>query len=106
MVNLALAMQEKGHLVKIFTSHHDQKRCFEETKREGKLGKTIEVFGDWIPRQFFGKFTAFFAINRMIYLSIMAITTDFKPDIVVIDGVSIPIPILKVNYLSFFPLSL
>lgn len=35
MVNLALAIQELGHTVKIFTSHHNQKRCFQETSKEG-----------------------------------------------------------------------
>lgn len=37
MVNLALAMQDLGHEVKIFTSHHDLKRCFHETTLEGNL---------------------------------------------------------------------
>lgn len=63
---------------------------------KGKLGHSIKVYGDWIPRQIFGKLTALLSIIRMVYLSIMAILTDFKPDIIVIDGVSIPIPILKV----------
>jgi hypothetical protein len=37
MVNLALAMQDLGHEVKIFTSHHDPQRCFQETKLDGSL---------------------------------------------------------------------
>jgi hypothetical protein len=36
MVNLALAMQDLGHEIKIFTSHHDVKRCFQETTQEGE----------------------------------------------------------------------
>lgn len=32
----------------------------------------------------------------------MAILTDFKPDIIIIDGVSIPIPILKVIIFVLF----
>ena len=35
MVNLSLAMQDLGHDVKIFTSHHDPQRCFQETTRGG-----------------------------------------------------------------------
>lgn len=36
MVDAAVALQELGHDVTIFTSRHDVKRCFDET-RDGEL---------------------------------------------------------------------
>jgi hypothetical protein len=67
---------------------------------EGKLGQTIEVHGDFLPRQIFGKMTALCAILRMIYVSLATLSTEFKPDVVIIDGVSFPIPLLKVLILA------
>jgi hypothetical protein len=43
----------------------------------GVLGDCIEVYGDWLPRQIFGKATAFCAIIRMVYLSIIIILRHF-----------------------------
>lgn len=31
IVNLALALQNKGHTIKIYTPYHDPKHCFKET---------------------------------------------------------------------------
>ena len=43
-------------------------RCYNNI---GCLGSKVLVYGDWLPRHLFGgKFTALFAIIRMIYLSI------------------------------------
>ena len=36
IVDLSLCILNLGHKLKIFTSHHDPKHCFEETK-SGKL---------------------------------------------------------------------
>lgn len=36
VVDAALGLQKLGHSVDIYTSHHDPKHCFEET-RDGKL---------------------------------------------------------------------
>lgn len=32
VVDAAVAMQSKGHYVAMYTSHHDPKHCFEETR--------------------------------------------------------------------------
>lgn len=62
----------------------------------GYLGSSVKVYGDWLPRQLFGRFTAFFAILRMIYLALIAVIFyRASTDIVILDGVSAPIPILK-----------
>lgn len=37
VVNIACALLELGHDVKIYTSHHDESRCFEATRKGGTL---------------------------------------------------------------------
>ena len=39
-----LALQQKGHPIHFYTSHHDPDHCFVET-RDGTFGVT--VYGDW-----------------------------------------------------------
>ena len=75
----------------------------------GHLGSSVKVYGDWLPRQIFGKFTAFFAIMRMIYLALITVLFYYSStDIIVLDGVSAPIPIfrlfnMKVLFYCHFP---
>lgn len=75
----------------------------------GLLGKSVHVHGDWLPRQLFGKFTAFFAILRMIYLAIIVgLFYGSSTDVVILDGVSAPVPLLrffglKVLFYCHFP---
>ena len=57
----------------------------------------MKVYGDWLPRTIFGKFTAMCAILRMIYLAIMLYSDKNSIDVVLLDGVSAPIPIIQVN---------
>jgi alpha-1,3/alpha-1,6-mannosyltransferase len=107
-----------GHSIKILTSHHDPNHCFEETKREGKLGKYVHVYGDWLPRHIFGKCTALCAIIRMIYLTIVVIISNIfgiitfnwnnNSELVFMDGVSASIPLfclinLPVMFYCHFP---
>jgi alpha-1,3/alpha-1,6-mannosyltransferase len=55
------------------------------------------VYGDWLPRQLFGRFTAFSAILRMLYLALIAaLFYRSTTDLIVLDGVSAPIPVLKI----------
>jgi alpha-1,3/alpha-1,6-mannosyltransferase len=96
VVNLALALEHK-HECKLLTTHHSQNHCFDETKYDGSLGKKVFVYGDCLPRQIFGRATAFCSILRMLYLAVivsfMYWTGSF--DVVVLDGVSAPLPIFK-----------
>ena len=85
----------------------------------GALGNCIEVHGDWLPRHIFGKCTAFCAIVRMFYLSLVlvsrhltrrikrhvsrffgrAVSSDID-EIVLMDGVSASLPLF---YLASIP---
>ncbi len=67
------------------------------------------VYGDWLPRQILGKFTAFCAVLRMIYLTIVVLLFyRSHTDVIVLDGVSAPVPLLrwfglKVLFYCHFP---
>ena len=52
VVDAALALQSRGHMVQFVTNHHDPEHCFEET-RNGDL--KVTVVGDWLPRSVFGR---------------------------------------------------
>ena len=99
VVNTSCALLELGHEVAIVTSHHDPSHCFEETRPGGRLHGCIRVFGDWLPRHVFGRFTALFSVLRMIYLALVVALLHLlrisRQDVVFLDGVSAPIPILK-----------
>ena len=96
VVNLALGLHQDGQDVHLFTTHHDPTHCFEETKPGEVLGKKVTVYGEWLPRQVIGRFTALCSIIRMIWLCIILIghywTGHF--DVLVLDGVSAPLPLL------------
>ena len=103
VINTSISLKDIGNDVTIITSHHNNNHCFEETKHNGILGNNIIVLGDWIPRHILGKGTAFFAILRMIYMTIILIIYNIYynimyrynyVDIVFMDGVSASIPLL------------
>ena len=103
VINTAICLKDIGYDVSILTSHHDHNHCFEETKGNGILGNSINVYGDWIPRHIYGKGTAFFAIIRMIYMTMILILKSIVHklynnsnyvDFVFMDGVSESIPLL------------
>jgi alpha-1,3/alpha-1,6-mannosyltransferase len=75
----------------------------------GYIGKDIRVYGDWLPRQLLGKGTALCGMVRMIYLAMLVIILYWsRVDVVVLDGISAPIPLLrlfgfKVLFYCHFP---
>lgn len=73
MVNVAISLMSLGHNVKIVTSHHDSSHCFEETLPRGIIGNKVDVYGDWLPRQIFGKFTAMCSVVRMVYIAVVVL---------------------------------
>ncbi|KAI9493235.1 alpha-1,3/1,6-mannosyltransferase ALG2 [Zychaea mexicana] len=93
VVDAAVGLQSKGHDVVFYTSHHDPKHCFEET-RDGTL--RVNVRGDWLPRTIFGRFYILCAILRQIVLSLSLIyQDDEKYDVLFIDQLSACIPLFK-----------
>eukprot|EP00128_Syssomonas_multiformis_P004965 Colp12_sorted_trinity150504_noHs@10381 len=110
VVDAALALQSKGHEVKIYTAHHKKEHCFEETKN-GTIN--VSVHGDWLPRSIFGRAFALCAYLRMIYLAFVIfvmglVTSRRKYDAFICDQVSACIPFLlltkaKVIFYCHFP---
>ncbi|KAI8140704.1 alpha-1,3/1,6-mannosyltransferase ALG2 [Fennellomyces sp. T-0311] len=93
VVDAAVGMQSKGHHVVFYTSHHDPKHCFEET-RDGTL--KVNVRGDWLPRTIFGRFYILCAILRQIVLAFSLIYQDAEQyDVLFIDQLSACIPLFK-----------
>ena len=104
VVDAALALQEKGYLVKFVTAYHNKNHCFEETKN-GTL--EVTTVGEWIPRSVFGRFFALFAYLKMIYCALYICLFE-TADCVFCDLVSISIPLIhfsinKVIFYCHFP---
>ena len=95
VVDAGLALKSRGHKVHFFTSHHEKSHCFEET-RNGSL--QVTAVGDWLPRNCFGYFYAFWAYVRMIYVSLyLVFFSSWRMDVVFCDQVSVCIPVLKLS---------
>ena len=66
VVDAAVHLRAAGHRVTLFTAHHDQTRCFEETK-DGSID--VRVHGEFIPLHLRQRLRAPCAIARMHYLA-------------------------------------
>ncbi|KAG7562058.1 hypothetical protein FFLO_02530 [Filobasidium floriforme] len=108
IVDAAVSLQDRGHEVVIFTSRHDPKRCFEET-RNGTL--KVHVLGDSIvPRTILNSLHIVCASLRQIHLSLLLLASIYLPfripfisplspmesfDIFIVDQLSVCVPILR-----------
>ncbi len=106
IVDAAMALKKKQHVVSVVTTHHDRSHCFPETT-DGTI--PVTVVGDWLPRFVFGKFGALCSYIRMLYAALYVILfSGLKTDIGICDQVSICVPVLqlgisKVVYYCHFP---
>lgn len=67
IIDVALALQSRGHRVTIYTSHRDTSHCFEEA-RDGTLD--VRVRGNTVfPAHVGGRFYVFMAILRQLHLT-------------------------------------
>eukprot|EP00916_Digyalum_oweni_P013478 GHVL01022138.1.p1 GENE.GHVL01022138.1~~GHVL01022138.1.p1 ORF type:complete len:408 (+),score=65.88 GHVL01022138.1:23-1246(+) len=87
----ALELQNRGHKVTIFTSMHDPRHCFPET-RDGRL--KVEVHGSWMPKSIFGRFFIFCTILRMMFLWLRVWMSGRKFDVIINDQLSAINPLL------------
>jgi len=65
IINIALALQENGAIVRMYTPRYDPNRCFEDSKL-----LDVEVRGSIFPRSIFGKCFALCAYIRMMLCAI------------------------------------
>ncbi|WRT64861.1 uncharacterized protein IL334_001797 [Kwoniella shivajii] len=109
VVDAAVSLQRRGHDVVMFTSRHDPKRCFEET-RDGTL--KVHVLGSSLPRSFHPKLplTIVFSMLKSLLLTFLLIMSlhwpepamFFNPlaplnsfDVFVVDQQSVCVPFLR-----------
>lgn len=68
IIDVALALQNRGHRVTIYTSHRDKAHCFDEA-RDGTL--EVRVRGNTIfPAHVFGRFHILMAALRQLHLTV------------------------------------
>lgn len=92
VLDIALSLKENGHDVTVFTTYHDRNRCFKET-RDGTL--KVKVYGQHIPRTFFGFFHIVFAIVKMCWCCMNICFYEESFDLFVVDQVSACVPVLR-----------
>jgi alpha-1,3/alpha-1,6-mannosyltransferase len=100
IIDVALALQNNGHKVTIYTSHRDKSHCFEEA-RDGTLD--VRVRGDTIfPVHIGGRLHVLFAVLRQVHLtwSLLGELAQTKggdaEEVFIVDQVPACVPLLKV----------
>ncbi|KAJ2653119.1 Alpha-1,3-mannosyltransferase-like protein [Coemansia sp. RSA 1250] len=93
VVDTALSLQQRGHRVVIYTMHHDPAHCFEET-RDGTLD--VRVVRSWlIPESVNGRLHILCTVLRSLGMARRVATDREQYDVVFVDQLSAPIPLLK-----------
>ncbi|GFF31476.1 alpha-1,3/1,6-mannosyltransferase alg-2 [Aspergillus lentulus] len=97
IIDVALALQSRGHKVTIYTSHRDKSHCFEEA-RDGTLD--VRVRGNSLfPAHVGGRLHVLMAVLRQLHLTVSVLreiaTTEEKDDIFIVDQVPACVPLLK-----------
>lgn len=116
IVDAALGLQQRGHIVHIYTSHHDPSHCFDETRNGLCLywlnvyltiiyflvidSGTLRVYHirppPYLPRSLFGKGHILFAHLRQLHLTHYILTrAPSTYDIFFVDQLSTCIPLLR-----------
>ncbi|KAL2817740.1 UDP-Glycosyltransferase/glycogen phosphorylase [Aspergillus cavernicola] len=103
IIDVALALQNTGHKVTIYTSHRDKAHCFEEA-RDGTLD--VRVRGDGVfPPHWKGRFHVLMAILRQVHLTWALLgDLDLKreeegegvDEVFIVDQVPACVPLLKI----------
>ncbi|ESK95858.1 glycosyltransferase family 4 protein [Moniliophthora roreri MCA 2997] len=94
VVDAALGLQNLGHEVHIYTSHHDPSHCFEET-RDGTL--KVHAIHSPIPRAIQGRFHILLAHLRQLHLTTHILSRSEAPyDVYFVDQLSTCVPFLRI----------
>ncbi|ORX76359.1 alpha-1,3/1,6-mannosyltransferase ALG2 [Anaeromyces robustus] len=94
VVDAAIALQNAGHNITMYTSHHDKTHCFKETLDDLK----VDVLGDFLPQSIFGYGHIVCAILRGFYLSLyLLINKRNEYDVIFADQLATYIPVLKLT---------
>jgi len=94
VVDAALGLQRLGHLVEIYTSHHDPKHCFDET-RDGTL--RVHSIHPPFPRHIRGKLHIMFSHLHQLHLVTHLLHPSApKYDVYFVDQLSTCVPLLRI----------
>ncbi|CAG8232186.1 unnamed protein product [Penicillium salamii] len=101
IIDVALALQNRGHRIKIYTSHRDKTHCFDEA-RDGTLD--VRVRGNTIfPAHVCGRLHILMAALRQLHLTVSLLSelgsstdkADDRDEIFIVDQLSACVPFLK-----------
>ncbi|KAH9022598.1 glycosyltransferase family 4 protein [Lactarius hengduanensis] len=93
VVDAAVGLQRLGHIVDIYTSHHDTAHCFDET-RDGTL--TVHCVHPPFPHNIRGKFHILLAHIRQLHLTYHLLRSNVSDyDVYFVDQLSTCIPALR-----------
>ncbi|KAJ5587472.1 Glycosyl transferase family 1 [Penicillium hispanicum] len=107
IIDVALALQNRGHRVTVYTSHRDKAHCFEEA-RDGTLD--VRVRGNTVfPAHVFGRLHILMASLRQLHLTASLLAElgsrdkpsssssedDERDDIFIVDQLPACVPLLK-----------
>ncbi|CCM04521.1 uncharacterized protein FIBRA_06702 [Fibroporia radiculosa] len=93
VVDAALGLQELGHEVDVYTSHHDPNHCFDET-RDGTL--RVHNVVPPFPRSLKGRFHILFSHARQLHLTAFLLRPRSPAyDVYFVDQLSTCIPFLR-----------
>lgn len=92
VVDAALQLQSRGHRVTMFTTRHDRRRCFEETRNRTL---DVRVHGALLPSHVAQRLRAPCTIARMAYLAGRVVLSGPRLDVVFCDLVAHALPLLK-----------
>ncbi|KZV68102.1 glycosyltransferase family 4 protein [Peniophora sp. CONT] len=90
VVDAALGLQNLGHHVEVFTSHHDPAHCFDET-RDGTL--KVHAIHPPLPRAIAGKLHILLAHLAQLHLTTYLLRGEF--DVFFVDQLSTCVPLLR-----------
>ncbi|KAL4998715.1 hypothetical protein BDV10DRAFT_166675 [Aspergillus recurvatus] len=100
IIDVALALQNTGHKVTVYTSHRDKSHCFEEA-RDGTLD--VRVRGDKLfPPSIRGRFVVLLAILRQVCLAFELLgeaarmKNEEADQVFIVDQVPACVPLLKI----------
>ncbi|OLY83422.1 Alpha-1,3/1,6-mannosyltransferase ALG2 [Smittium mucronatum] len=98
VVDSALSLQKLGHKVVIYTMYHDEDHSFKETY-DGTL--EVRVRGDYLfPKSIFNKFHILLTSLQSMHLAFSVLSEDENYDVLFVDQLSAPIPILKISQMK------
>lgn len=107
IIDAALALQNRGHRVTIYTSHRDKTHCFEEA-RDGTLD--VRVRGNTVfPAHVCGRLHVLMAVLRQLHLTVSVLNelgttvpekeksedVEIEDDVFIVDQVPACVPVLK-----------